>query len=154
MRPLHSTALSFRSGAPPHHPHYFHHNTRQSGLQWASSPGKIPGNIGNGPHCARTVRRHPHSFALEFQPFQQLYGRNFKGCMRELLCIMRLQTLQSLSFQDLSCHSQGKCSECCCHAFCSQFQAAHFTEAMLIASLGGEGGLCDVLFNAKYTAII
>ena len=26
MRPLHFTALSSRSGAPPHHPYYLHHN--------------------------------------------------------------------------------------------------------------------------------
>ena len=30
MRPLHFTALSSRSGAPPHHPHYLHHNAMRT----------------------------------------------------------------------------------------------------------------------------
>ena len=30
MTPLHSTALSFRSRAPPHHPHYLHHNATRT----------------------------------------------------------------------------------------------------------------------------
>ena len=30
MRPLHFTALSSRSRAPPHHPHYLHHNAMRT----------------------------------------------------------------------------------------------------------------------------
>ena len=30
MRPLHFTALGSRSGAPPHHPHYLHHNAMRT----------------------------------------------------------------------------------------------------------------------------
>ena len=30
MRPLHFTALSSRSGVPPNHPHYLHHNAMRT----------------------------------------------------------------------------------------------------------------------------
>ena len=40
------------------HPQAFG-NTRQSGLWWASSPGKVSRNITKVPHRAHTVRQHP-----------------------------------------------------------------------------------------------
>ena len=47
-----------RQASSRDHPQAFG-NTRQTGLQWASSSGKISRNIRKVPHCARTMRQHP-----------------------------------------------------------------------------------------------
>ena len=52
--------------ASGNHPQAFG-NTRQTGLQWASSSGKISRNIRKVPHRARTVRQHPLSRLLQLQ---------------------------------------------------------------------------------------
>ena len=38
IRPLHSTALSSRSGAPPHHPQYLHHNAMRTHQEVTNIP--------------------------------------------------------------------------------------------------------------------
>ena len=49
----------YHPNASGNHPQAFG-NTRQSGLRWASSLGKISTNIKKVPHYARTVQQHPH----------------------------------------------------------------------------------------------
>ena len=61
------------------HPQAFG-NTRQSGLQCASSLRKISRNIRNVPHRARTVQQHPLSTALyapSMTPVCSYYGLRY-----------------------------------------------------------------------------